>query len=65
MGVVFEEGSRLEKIGSDCFRDTAIEEFLAPSSLREIGDNAFYNYKNLGQVTLNEGLERLGECRNG
>ena len=58
--VSFQEGSRLEKIGQNCFSGTAIEEFLAPSSLRKIGDIAFAFCGSLERVVLNEGLERLG-----
>lgn len=46
-------------IGKMCFSGSGIEEFLAPSSLREIGQNAFENCKNLKHIALNEGLEKL------
>ena len=60
--MVLPEGSQLERIGENCFHGTAITEFLAPPSLREIGSGAFSGCKNLERVALNEGLERLGEC---
>ena len=59
--VSFQEGSRLEKIGENCFSGTGIEEFLAPPNLREIGTAAFSFCGSLERVVLNEGLERLGE----
>ena len=58
------EGSLLEKAGENCFYGTAIREFLAPQSLREIGSGAFSGCKSLERVALNEGLEKLGECGN-
>ena len=59
------EGSLLEKVGENCFYGTAIKEFRAPQSLREVGSGAFAGCKGLERVALNEGLERLGECGNG
>ena len=53
-------GSRLETLGEQCFAETGIREFLAPSSLREIRDGAFRDCSDLALVRLNEGLESLG-----
>lgn len=58
--VVFEEGSRLERIGNYAFADTALRQFTAPDSLKRIGAGAFSNCKDLKQVGLNEGLEVIG-----
>ena len=55
--VVFEAGSRLERIGDHAFAGTALKEFAAPSSLKTIGAGAFADCKSL---RLNEGLESLG-----
>ena len=57
--VIFAEGSQLKRIGANCFSGAGIEEFLAPPSLRAIGDGAFSYCESLKRVTLNEGLERL------
>ena len=57
--VIFAKDSKLEVIGKDCFSDSGISEFLAPQSLREIGNGVFSDCKSLGRVVLNEGLERL------
>ena len=58
--VVFEPGSRLERIGDHAFAGTALKEFVAPGSLKTIGAGAFANCKSLKQVRLNEGLEIIG-----
>ena len=63
--VTFAKDSQLERIGNNCFYGTGIEEFLAPQSLRGIGDGAFSDCKNLRRAVLNEGLEMLGEYRDG
>ena len=39
--VSFRDGSVLEAIGEQAFRNTGIRTFEAPASLREIGDQAF------------------------
>ena len=59
--VTFQEGSRLQKISFSCFEDSGLEEFVAPSGLREIEGGAFYGCKSLKQVVLNEGLEALAD----
>ncbi|WP_373888030.1 leucine-rich repeat domain-containing protein, partial [Metamycoplasma hominis] len=42
------------------FPNTNIESITIPSSVKEIGWYAFYGCKNLKEVILNEGLERIG-----
>lgn len=49
----------LRRVGNHAFLRTGIEEFCAPSSLRTIGENAFFNCKSLTRVTLNEGLREI------
>ena len=39
--MVFREGSRLEKIGEECFGFSGIEEIELPGTVREIGRDAF------------------------
>ena len=63
--VVFEPGSRLERIGSHAFAGTALKKFVAPDSLRSIGEGAFAGCRKLKSVTLNEGLQSLGSGRVG
>ena len=58
--VVFEPGSRLERIGKHTFAGTALKNFTAPDSLRSIGDGAFAGCKNLKEVRLNQGLQYIG-----
>ena len=48
--MVFEEGSRLEKIGNYAFKETRVESFIAPSSLKEIGVAAFCDCRSLSRV---------------
>ena len=38
-----------------------IREIVIPKTVKSIGDNAFYECKNLIDVTLQEGLESIGE----
>ena len=61
--VTFTSGSKLERIGKWCFSRSGLEEFVAPQSLREICGAAFYKCNDLKRVLLNEGLEKLKECR--
>ena len=51
--VVFEPGSRLERIGSHAFAGTALKKFIAPDSLKSIGEGAFAGSRRLKSVTLN------------
>ena len=60
--LTFCEGSRLEKIGSDCFRGSGLVEITTPATVRCICSGAFHGCKSLKRVELNEGLEVLGEC---
>ena len=45
--VTFEEKSRLERIGKECFCGSSIEELTLPSTLSDIGTNAFGNCSGL------------------
>lgn len=47
-------------LGCCAFEDTMVERFVAPSSLKVIGQGAFDGCKHLKHVELNEGLETLG-----
>ena len=59
--VSFQDGSRLEKIGAECFAESGLKEIVLPESVKEIGVKAFDSCKQLKNVQLNEGLEKLGE----
>lgn len=59
--IVFESGSRLERIGDRAFAGTALREFTTPESLKVIGSDAFMDCKNLKAITLNNGLESIGD----
>jgi len=57
--VVFKDG--LRKIGREAFRDyTSLESIALPSTVIEIGDNAFDTCVNLREVELNDGLQNIG-----
>ena len=60
--LTFCEGSRLEKIGGDCFRGSGLVDITTPAAVRCFCSGAFYGCKSLKRVELNEGLEVLGEC---
>ena len=50
------------KIADNCFKDNAtITSVTLPPSLISIGASAFYNCKNLQTISLNDGLEFIGE----
>ena len=55
--MTFAEDSKLERIGEDCFRGSGIEEIQLPSTLKEIGDGAFYECNNLKTVYVEDGCE--------
>ena len=48
------------KIDVGCFRNTDIETVILPSSLREIGWEAFRWCRKLKEIALPEGLEIIG-----
>lgn len=60
--VMFARGSRLRGIGCGAFCGTALEEFVAPASLRVLGQMALSSCYYLRRVVLNEGLEVLGSA---
>ena len=59
--IVFEPGSRLERIGDRALAGTALRELFAPKGLKELGDGVFADCKELKEVKLNEGLENIGD----
>lgn len=56
---MFPNDSALENIQDECFRESGIESFVAPPSLKRTGAYAFSGCKHLKRVVLNEGLEAL------
>ena len=48
-------------IYKNAFKDMPLKEITLPSSLEEIGDNAFANNTSLQKITFNEGLRIIGE----
>lgn len=57
--VLFPNDSALETIEGECLRESRIEEFLAPPSLKRIEVSVFSQCYSLKKVVLNEGLETL------
>ena len=45
----------VEYIGKECFSSIEIEEITLPSTLKEIGEGAFYNCNSLRTVWVEEG----------
>lgn len=60
--VTFREGSRLDKIGVECFSNSGIEEITIPSSVITIHEQAFSGCRALRKASFQEGskLERMG-----
>ena len=50
----------LEAIKVNAFRESGLEEFTAPPSLKTISQGVFYKCDKLRRAVLNEGLEALG-----
>ena len=63
--IMFPNDSALESIEDECFRESGIESFVAPPSLKRIGTNAFSECKHLRKVVLNEGLDELNSSLGG
>ena len=58
--VRFIEG--LQKIGDRAFSEcTSLESVTIPSSVVDIGKNAFHRCRNLSEVTFNDGLRKVGD----
>lgn len=57
--VILPEG--VAEIGVFAFSGTGLRSFDAPSTLREIGEKAFFNCRKLLRVNLNEGLRTIGD----
>ena len=53
------EGVR--EIAANSFSGTEIIEIIIPKSVKSIGNEAFYDCKNLTSVILQEGLESIGD----
>lgn len=59
--LVFAQGGTLSEIEGKAFADNqALVSVVLPSSLRILGDSAFFNCTALKSLTLNEGLEEIG-----
>ena len=55
-------GQGVEEIGENAFEETGIKKITIPSSVKIIGDYAFYNCDLLMELTLSvKGLEEIGE----
>jgi hypothetical protein len=61
--VVFEPGSRLERIEKYAFWGNGLKSIVIPASITEIGDNCFKDCKSLESVVFEPGsrLERIGQ----
>ena len=61
--MTFAPGSRLEKIGAECFQNTGIERITIPKGVTKIQTRTFYNCKKLVEVTFEAGsrLQTIGK----
>ena len=55
--MTFTEDSKLERIGEHCFCGSGVEEIKLPSTLKEIGCNAFRGCGNLKTIYVEDGCE--------
>ena len=55
--VVFEEGSKLEKIGYDCFNSSGLEEITLPRTLKNVGFDTFTGCKDLKTIYVEDGCK--------
>lgn len=60
--LTFEQGSKLDSIGSGAFWNTGISEISLPAGLGIIGDNVFYGCSSLVSVTFGDGLREIGDA---
>lgn len=58
--VVFDPDSTITEIQCKTFWNSGLESFVAPPSLRKIGDLAFAKCRELRTFELNEGIRELG-----
>lgn len=59
--VAIEFPKYLEEIGERAFYDAGFAKIVTPSTLKVIGDSAFGSIYNLKNITLNPGLEYIGQ----
>ena len=55
--VVFEEGSKLEEIGCNCFQDCRLEKITLPKAFNKISDNAFSGCDYLNKIYVEDGCD--------
>ena len=59
--IKFSENSKIERISDYAFKDSGLNEFSAPKSLKYIGKDVFTSNYSLTTLTLNEGLLSIGD----
>lgn len=60
--VVFEEGSNITSIGSECFKDCdLIKKIVLPGTLRSIGNEAFFTCEDLEYIYIPSGVTEIGK----
>ena len=58
--VVFELGSKLEKISSSAFQNTKLNNIILPKELKYIGDYAFAGCNSMITINLPNSVRRIG-----
>ena len=56
--IIIEDG--VKRIGNNAFRGTHASKINVPTSVKEIGSNAFYNCSKLGEITIPAGTNSIG-----
>ena len=56
--IIIEDG--VKRIGDNAFRGTHASKINVPTSVKEIGSNAFYNCSKLGEITIPAGTNSIG-----
>ena len=54
---MFEEGSKLEKIGWSCFKNSGLEEITLPKALKNVDYGAFEKCGNLKTIYVKDGCK--------
>ena len=57
--ILFDEASKLKKIGKNSFKNQSIEEISLPDNIEEIGENAFEGCNKMKKIKLSKNLKKI------